>query len=228
MIVCAHPDDAEISAGGILARYAHNGHHAIIVNLTKGEAGQGKEIDPNLEKIRVKEAKKAAEILGCEVIFMNFKDTEVEHTRNSVLELSTIIRKYKPDILLSHSVLDANPDHRVAAYLTSDARLFAKLPSIGLGEEPHSVPTRYVFPPVIREMQDSNLFCSDTFVDITKFYRKKIDALRQHQSQLKHNPHFLDIVEARARYFGIQIDVKYAESFKAETKINFDLLPTKK
>jgi len=39
MIVPAHPDDEAIGSGGVLAKYAAEGHRTVLVTCTLGEEG---------------------------------------------------------------------------------------------------------------------------------------------------------------------------------------------
>src|SRR6185295_11951919 len=57
--ICAHPDDAELSMGGTLAREAAQGRRIALVDLTRGEAGSR-----GTPEIRAREAQASAAILG--------------------------------------------------------------------------------------------------------------------------------------------------------------------
>src|SRR3989442_2967243 len=56
---CAHPDDAELVAGGTLAREAARGRRIAIVDLTRGESGSR-----GTPETRAAEATEAARVLG--------------------------------------------------------------------------------------------------------------------------------------------------------------------
>ena len=46
MIIGAHPDDAEVRAGGLAARYVERGGRAMMVSVTNGNAGHH-EMEPD-------------------------------------------------------------------------------------------------------------------------------------------------------------------------------------
>ncbi len=73
MAVHALPDDESIGTGGILAKYADEGHRTVVVFGTKGELGeiQNPEFVPpspglSMKEIRVLETEKALKVLGVE------------------------------------------------------------------------------------------------------------------------------------------------------------------
>src|SRR5439155_3304827 len=55
----AHPDDVELTSGGLAARLARHGHPVGIVDLTRGEAGSR-----GTPEARAREAVQAAKALG--------------------------------------------------------------------------------------------------------------------------------------------------------------------
>ena len=59
LVFAAHPDDAELSMGGTIAKLTHHKHKVGIIDLTKGELGTR-----GNEAIRKEEAENAAQILG--------------------------------------------------------------------------------------------------------------------------------------------------------------------
>ena len=73
----AHPDDIEICCAGTLARYAEEGHKTFISITCRGNAGTLDESAEEIVKIRAKEAKKAADIIGAELITLDFGDARL-------------------------------------------------------------------------------------------------------------------------------------------------------
>src|SRR5689334_17891258 len=64
-IICfgAHPDDAEIQAGGTAAMWAKKGHHVLLVSVTNGDIGHWREAGGALALRRRNEVMKAHEII---------------------------------------------------------------------------------------------------------------------------------------------------------------------
>ncbi|MGB2274868.1 MAG: bacillithiol biosynthesis deacetylase BshB1, partial [Schleiferiaceae bacterium] len=124
----AHPDDVELGAGGILATHSAKGLTTGIVDLTMGEMGTR-----GTPEIRLKEAKDAAEILGCAVREnLKMPDGQVDYSHESQLTVATIIRKYRPNVVLMNAPTDRHPDHGRASRLVEEACFLAGLHKIQL------------------------------------------------------------------------------------------------
>jgi LmbE family N-acetylglucosaminyl deacetylase len=76
----AHPDDAEITCGGTMARAKAEGHRVVLVVATRGELGERRpgvlDNEESLTDRRVAETLAAAEILGVDrVEFLGYRDS---------------------------------------------------------------------------------------------------------------------------------------------------------
>ena len=100
----AHPDDLEIGIGGTLAKLQKNGAHVVMVVASI----------PKDFEVRMEEAKRGAEILGCELKFLvpdaacRIEDLK---TCDLVGMLDAVIRDYEPAAVLTHSNADFHNDH---------------------------------------------------------------------------------------------------------------------
>src|ERR1700688_2177595 len=67
-IVCihAHPDDAEILAGGTLALLSELGHSITIISMTPGDCGSARHNAEQAAAIRREEAAEAARLIGAD------------------------------------------------------------------------------------------------------------------------------------------------------------------
>jgi len=190
----AHPDDQEFTVAGTLALWVKAGCEVVSVIVTSGDAGSNdpdcnEESKPELAKLRETEQTNANAILGIkETIFLHYPDGELEPTLALRRDLTRLIRRFKPDTVVTgdpQGVFYGNgyinhPDHRAAA----QAALYAVFPSsetrliftelLGEGLEPHKVKRLYVH----------GSEKSDTWVDITGTVDIKVSALKKHVSQL--------------------------------------------
>ena len=127
LVIAAHPDDPEFGAGGTLAKWALAGKEIRYVLLTSGDKGSK---DPlirpgQLATQREAEQRAAAEAIGVkEVIFLRHADGVLEYNLELRRQLTHIIRKQKPHIVVAidpwrHYQL--HPDHRAAGYAALDA-----------------------------------------------------------------------------------------------------------
>lgn len=100
----AHPDDLEIGIGGTLAKLQRNGARVVMC-----VASIPKDYD-----VRIEEAKRGAEILGCELkLLMEDGPKRIEDIKICELVglLDGVIREYQPAAVLTHSKADFHNDH---------------------------------------------------------------------------------------------------------------------
>jgi LmbE family N-acetylglucosaminyl deacetylase len=113
VVIGAHPDDAELGAGGFLLAAKQAGYKTGIVVLTRGEgsaSGTGEE--------RLKEARRAAQILGVDRWqCLNLPDTALGIDRVAQEALETILVEWRPRLIVTHSRDDWHGDHRAASSL---------------------------------------------------------------------------------------------------------------
>ncbi|MCS7145721.1 MAG: PIG-L family deacetylase [Nitrososphaerota archaeon] len=208
-----HPDDTEIAAGGTVAKLASRGVKVVYVTVTDGGAGT---MDPSmpweeLVRIRKREQEEAAKTLGVsELVWLNFRDSELRPTLELRNRLITVIRRYKPDVILTVDPwlpYEAHPDHIAVGLAASEAFFFSNLAGVNrsdleMGLEPHT--TRYIAYYWTRT--------PNHYVDISDLIEVKRRAMSMHKSQFTE-----EIVELLVRYselLGLRVGYKYAEAFK--------------
>ena len=117
LIFAAHPDDAELSMGGTIARFTLKGLNVGVIDLTKGEMSTR-----GNTKIRAKETLTASRILKLKVREnLNLQDGNISVSQNSLNKVVSIIRKYKPKIVFAPYFNDRHPDHIDASALIKRA-----------------------------------------------------------------------------------------------------------
>jgi len=193
MTIQAHPDDQEFSIAGTLAAWARAGAKIISVIVTSGDSGNNDpehdgSYKPELAVLREAEQLAANAVIGVkETIFMRYPDGMLQPTIELRRDLTRLIRQFRPEVVItgdptvrfSGNYIN-HPDHRV----TADVAIDAVFPSAGTrlifpelldqGYPPHNVKYLYIH----GSQKD------DTFVDITETIDLKVQALRQHKSQL--------------------------------------------
>src|SRR5687767_9971483 len=120
LVLGAHPDDADIKAGGTSAKIGAAGGEALLVSLTDGGAGHQTLRRPELALRRRREAQAAGAVIGAKYITLDHHDGELLPTlevRNQVIRL---IREFRPDAVLTHRPTDYHPDHRYTSLLVQD------------------------------------------------------------------------------------------------------------
>jgi LmbE family N-acetylglucosaminyl deacetylase len=216
LAVGAHPDDLEILCAGTLAKYAARGDCVTMAVATNGEVGS-----PTLEKaeiaeIRRLEAKAAADVIGAEFIWMNYPDEFLFSTEHTRLDFLNVVRRSRPDVVLTHAPTDYHPDHRATGQILWDIRVMTTVPNIKTEHPPcEKIPEIYYFDTVA-----GIDFVPQYYVDISKVFESKRQMLVCHKSQsiwLEHQYEmsYLDFIEYTGRYRGLQCGVPYAECFQS-------------
>jgi LmbE family N-acetylglucosaminyl deacetylase len=184
LVVAGHSDDADYACGGTLVKFAQGNTDIVLVVVTRGEKGTldtGMDMD-EFAKTRKREQDNSAKMLGIRrIVYLGYSDHDVLPTHEFRAKLIDEIRRYKPDIVITHDPwkrYECHPDHRHTGMMAIEAAGFAlyslELTSADPPLEPHLVAEIWLF----------NTENPNHWVDITDTIDKKLDALRQHKSQL--------------------------------------------
>jgi len=172
LAIAAHPDDAEITCGGLLIKMARLGRRTGVLDLTAGEMGtHGDEHD------RAREAAAAASALG--LVYrgnLEIPDSAVEYTQANKLKIAGVIREVKPELVVLPHWKQRHPDHLACSRLGYDACFLAGLKKLALPGEPYR-PRKIIYVSYFRNTDYSFL------VDISSEFEQKIDAIGAYQSQ---------------------------------------------
>jgi LmbE family N-acetylglucosaminyl deacetylase len=214
LAIGAHPDDVELGCGGTLARYRQMGVEVFVASVSCGDKGSRDLSTEETIRVRREEARRAAEVIGAAYLCLDRMDSEILEdleTRNRVIEL---LRKARPDVILTHSPSDYHTDHRTTSQLVSHAAYSAT--SFKLKTE--SPPLTEV--PVVYHMDNylGVAFAPEVYVDITPVMEVKKQMVLQHKSQSVHlqertGDSVLDDMLILARLRGRQSRVEWAEAF---------------
>ena len=223
MTIGAHPDDAEFGAGGTLARWTAEGCEVLLLVVTDGSKGTWDHtLDPaELVKTRRAEQNRAAKVLGvAETVMLDFRDGELEYTMELRELLCLQIRRFRPDVVLTHDPWRRymlHPDHRVTGWAALDGVVAARdhlfFPDQGLDEHrPESLLLWRAAEP-------------DYWEDISATFNAKLAALLCHESQHHttmgdagsgeaEREAFEQRVREYARTQGAPVGLEAAEAFK--------------
>ncbi len=220
MVVMAHPDDAEFTVAGTVAKWTQEGHEVIYVICTDGSRGSNDPGMPpeHLAPIREAEQRAAAQVLGVkETVFLGYEDGTLQPTLELRRDITRAIRRYRPDIVVCadptrryHDNYLNHPDHRAAA----DAALDAVFPSAR---------TRWIFPELLKEGLEPHTVkevyiigprSPDLWVDISQTIDFKIAALKKHESQVGDWDDLEEFIKGWNEETGRERGMAYAEAFK--------------
>jgi LmbE family N-acetylglucosaminyl deacetylase len=221
MVIMAHPDDPEFFCGGTVARWAREGAEVTYVIITNGNKGSD---DPNmtperLVEIREVEQRRAAEVLGVQHIeFMGYPDGELAPDLCLRCDLARLIRQHRPDAVICPDPTTRittfgsinHADHRAAG----DAALDAIFPT---ARNPFYcrdlLEVEGLTPFAVREVYLAGTTQPDTCVDVTDTLELKIQAVRQHVSQIQKPEELAERIRSRLKVEQ-NGQVRYQETFR--------------
>lgn len=219
MWVVAHPDDAEFSSAGTIARLTRAGKRAILIQVTSGDRGapDTSRTPDELAALREEEQREAARRSGIsEVVFLREGDGYIEPNLALREKIVRQIRIHKPDVVITHDPFRPyamHPDHRGVGLATHDAVYpTARDPlyfpeHLAEGIEPHKTAEIWYFGSEV----------PDVFIDITDTFETKIEALQAHVSQVGHVNGLEDRLRERCRELAKDQPFELAEAFKSVT-----------
>ena len=188
MVIFAHPDDAEIGSGGVVAKWIAADCEVTYVLCTNGAAGTADRgfTPAELARKRADEQRAAADAMGVKhVVMLGYPDGELDETRAFLGDVVRALRQYRPHTVFVHDPHRIHGfqhrDHRKAGIVTMDAvypyaRDHLHFPEHLTREdlEPHKV----------RELWYWGMDAPNVIVDITGSIEQQIAALIRHQSQM--------------------------------------------
>jgi len=214
LVFGAHPDDIELSCGGLVALAATRGQSVQLVDLTRGELATN-----GTPEVRAVEAAAAAEVLGVTRCNLGLPDGGLRPTDEGQLrEVVAVIRRWRPRLALGPLADARHPDHAAAAELVSQGCFWAgvrrKWPHLGAAHRPNHL-WRY------GQRHDPG---PDFVVDISAVVDAKRRAIACYASQfsgssadvratLINGPLGVGAFEVRDRYWGASIGVEHGEPY---------------
>jgi len=223
LVIAVHPDDAELGCGGTIAKQVALGRKVGIVDLTRGELGSR-----GTAEIRDREAAAAAEILGLTVREnLRMRDGFFRNDEEHQLEVIRIIRKYRPEILITNALYDRHSDHGRAGDLVNDATFLAGLRKIETVDD-SGRPQEAFRPRMLLQLIQDQYIKPDIVMDVSEYWDTKFRAIQAYSSQFFSDayqadldepqtyisqPDFMDYIDARGREFGKYIGARYGEGF---------------
>lgn len=183
LTVMAHPDDAELWAGGTLARLAKSGAAVTIA------------VPEHADAIRNTEAATAADELGAR--YQPYPTVNA----NTLQDLLDTVR---PEVVVTHPLEDVHPDHRHVAHT-----LTAALPEVVIAT---GFPRRVYTGDTYNGLTGHGPVAAHTIIDVTDAWGLKMRALAAHTSQ-PIAEHFGPMAETLGRLWGSRIGARYGENF---------------
>lgn len=181
IVIGAHPDDPDGTAGGTAIKFAKLGHNVMFVSLTNGDAGHQSKGGGALARIRRAEAQEAGKRFGVTYKVLDNHDGELMPTLEVRHQVIRLIREWNADIVIGPRPYDYHPDHRNTAIVLQDAAYMVIVPNV----TPDTPPLKKnpVFLYAQDRFQKPYPFSPDIAVDISDVIDQKIYAMAAHESQ---------------------------------------------
>ena len=183
LAIGCHPDDLEINAGGTLAKCAKRGDKVTMCVLGNGSAGHKVYSKEEIAAIRLEEAKNSAAIIGAEYINLGVDDMFLRQNYDLLVKrLSDVIRKVRPDFIITHGPYEYMVDHSITNTIAFDATMAATVDHYPTDHPEYPVFDK--FTPIFM-MENTSLVNSfpEIFVDISDTVDTKVEMFLQHKSQ---------------------------------------------
>ena len=224
MAIYAHPDDADVAAGGLLAQWSSAGCDVHLVVVCDGAKGShAPHADPTIVRDqRGAELQLAADLLGASTVTsLEIPDGEVENDTALRSTLVGLVRRYRPEIVIGPDptatffggVYINHRDHRETGWALLDAVAPAAAMPLYFPDqgEAHQV-TRLLL---------SGTHEPDVVADVSSTIDTKVKAVLAHASQLEGDAEAIrDVIYGRAAQAGRPIGVAFGEAFRS-VELNF-------
>ena len=196
-VLAPHTDDGELGAGGTIAKLVELGANIYYFAFSTAHESVPEGLPKDILKTEVINATTKLGILSKNVVVYDYQVRKLNYSRQEILEdLMKHKKKLKPDLVLMPSLNDIHQDHATIAQ--EGLRAFKGSTILGY------------------ELIWNNLtFNTTSFVNLEeKHIQKKCDSLKEYTSQASRDYMSEDFIFSLAKTRGVQIGVKYAESFE--------------
>lgn len=220
LVIGAHPDDAELQAGGTLLQLQSLGYRTGIVSLTRGERASN-----GTPEQRAREAEAAAAVLAVQFHrLLDLGDTRLRDEPELRQVLVRLLRQHRPRLVMSHHPDEPHPDHAATARAVKAAVHLAGLSGVVTDHPAYR-------PHALLQFALLGRHTLSLVVDISPWADRKHAALRQHRSQFLptgipttgiSSPSFLDDLVVRERFCGSLIGSQRGEGFTVDRMIAVD------
>lgn len=225
LAIHAHPDDIELQCAGTLALLQRKGCPVVLVTMTAGDCGSAELGPQEIASIRRAEAQQSASLLGAEYMCGEFPDLAFDVCPENRRRVTELVRRARPDIVITAPPVDYMTDHEVTSRLVRDACFCAPIPNFKTHQwDPaptiDHIPHLYYVDPIEGMDWFGQPTPTDFIVDITETFARKLEMLACHDSQrswlrAQHGlDEYLDSCRRWSAKRGAEIGADYGEGFR--------------
>ncbi len=204
LVIAPHPDDEVLGCGGAIARHSQKGDDVCLCIVT--QAYEPEWTREFIEK-RPKEVENVCKILGIKkVFFLGFPTVKLDTIPQKEIndKVSALIKEISPDVLYIPHSGDINKDHKIVF----ESALVAARPLASSVKKIISYET-------LSETEWGSPFVPNLYVDISDTIKKKTEAMKSYESEVRDYPHprSIEIIESHAKKRGSEAGLRFAEAF---------------
>lgn len=209
LAIAAHPDDIEFVIAGTLLQLKQRGWEIHYFNVSSGHCGSVAHDARTTRRLRLSEAKAAANLLGARFHPPLTDDLEILYDLPLLRRIAALIRAVRPTIVLTHSLEDYMEDHMNTARLAVTAAFARAMPNFrttpARQPAPRDVTIYHAMPHGLRDGMRRRV-TPELFVNTTAVHETKLAALAEHRTQQD----WLDVSQGMNSYLQAMDDASRA------------------
>ncbi|MBA4603435.1 PIG-L deacetylase family protein [Thermoactinomyces mirandus] len=178
MTIGAHALDAELMGGPVAIKYTREGHKATFVHITRGERGNRKKSPEKYGKQLNEEMPKVAEAMGATSHWMGYLAGKLSPKEQMQMDLCKLLRKEKPDIVITHWRGSLHPRHVLTYDVVLEAVRMAANDAIETGQKAHAVEYLYFG----ENCEDLDGFIPQVYIEIEDTFEQWFAAMSHYES----------------------------------------------
>lgn len=209
LVICAHPGDAEQTAGGTLIKLAELGYRTGVLDLTPGDVTRARKTELMFDQATAAVAPLLLTWRGN----LHYPDGRMENSLPGRMTVAGELRRLRPRLVIVPYWQAQHPDHQPTCEMAEQACELAALQGLD-AETPAFRPER---------VYHASLYAAvaPTFViDITAQFERKVAAmacyLPSDEALLR------DRLHTQARFYGDMIGARYGEPFVSRTPLRMN------
>ncbi|MDH5589629.1 MAG: PIG-L family deacetylase, partial [Gemmatimonadota bacterium] len=161
---------------------------------------------------------------------LGLPDAELENSSEARKAVASVVREFRPRVVVTHWKVGRHRDHRVASEMVRDACFLSGLKKLDAPGDPFR-PQTLVYATAFREDAGP----PDFVVDVTEAMERKLEALACYGTQLEGRSQLgevypggdrpvVDQLRAQMAHYGSLIRVPYGEPFRVDEALEVDTL----
>ena len=212
IVISAHPDDEILGVVGTLLKHKKSGDNLAWIIITGISETQG--FSKERVKSREFEIQSVSDSIGFSKVFrLNYPTMSLnpQIVNEIIPKISSIFNEFEPEVIYVLNRSDVHSDHRYTFDAISACTKSFRYPFIKKVLM-YECLSETEFAPILPE----KVFQPNYFVDISDFFKKKIEIMQIYSSELGEHPFPRSNrnIEALAVHRGAIVGVEYAEAFQ--------------